>query len=581
MALPILVGVAVAALVRAAIQFAITIGIIELAERFILPIIHKAIKETAVGFGVSDEDATDFVANSWLHTAEQIGIGALTIRSKTPVKVAELLGFTSKGFVKRSLTKTAATKLPTIAGVGVKSTVAEQVSAIATVRKIALPAASTLGNFLFKSLGLTVGVGLLVINTIDFAAWPTSTYQGTFQKFFAIFGLEADKEKVSAKVLSDDQLNKAYAVFQQEGATQINNTFTGQVVPFTKQNLATLLDKIAGQMLLEDGKYTINKVIGAAIGFILKGTVASAVAPNGGSPAPRQPLSIAPISRAKTQFSATGDEIASLALGKVAGFLDGLPAFLDFELTVRANPVDETGRLLSGKFYTLQIKLRSGQFGSTKLKEIILRPLAEGEKALTTATEEPIEAALRAAVGASAPISSVAVLTTPIPQGTAEEIAAEAVIVNQKPYISFKGSPDVFERASGRYIPFAEANSLNILASGLVEALNYSRPEVREASDYALFSGRDLSNWPPAPASDGSLAVRPTGPIFQSDAQTNQENAAKRANDWQATTQGGNIFVPMPEDIKQSLGLVGDYGASGGVLYSSFAAYKAATERAL
>src|SRR3990167_5471597 len=99
----------IAGLLRAAIQFAVTIGIVEVASRFILPLVNKAIMEVIQIFGVPEQEALDIVANSWLQMAEQIGIGALAIKSKTPVAVAERLGFTSKGFGKRPIKPATAT----------------------------------------------------------------------------------------------------------------------------------------------------------------------------------------------------------------------------------------------------------------------------------------------------------------------------------------------------------------------------------------------------------------------------------------------------------------------------------------
>mgnify|MGYP001582756429 CR=1 FL=1 len=599
----------IAGLIRAAIQFAVTIGIVEIAERAILPLINRAIREVVEAFGVDEQQATDLVANSWLVALEEIGIAAIAIKSKTPVKIAEMLGFTSKGFGKRALSANLTSKLASTAGVAVKApgilsaTANQAVQQIAKARGINLDTAAKLAQLLVATLGIPIGAGLLLINTIDFAAWPTSRYNTTFQKFFAFFGLEADVEKVSTKVLSDDQFTKAYEVFRLEGAVQINNPYIGQVVPFTRENLVALLDKIAATILVEAGKYTINQVIAASIGYIITGEKPKPETPAvAGTPAKPFVPSTLP-KKGKTTFTASPDELSNLALGKVAEFLDGITTKLDFELTTKTNPIDDTGKFLAGNFYALRVYLRSGQFAKTKLTEIILRPLAESEKKLTTAEEEPFEAALRFGVGASqtAPTFAVPVVApTPTPKpavitpqptpavatapslslaakiqqgierpyirfggdyefafakltgrkiprdefvgedyfnkqlvenkpmsefanykfGEATTTAPTTAVVApspttptplpivqsvyiaptfvptptpSKPYVQFAGSPDVFERSTGRWINQTEAQQKNIFGGGLIESINKPRPEVKVANDFAVWSQKSLT----------------------------------------------------------------------------------------
>ncbi|MEK7499288.1 MAG: hypothetical protein AAB649_01640, partial [Patescibacteria group bacterium] len=79
----------VAVLARLAIQFGVTLGLTELATKYVFPYLDEAIKTVATTFGVSDEVATDIVANEWLRFAEQVGVGALVMRSRLPVKITD------------------------------------------------------------------------------------------------------------------------------------------------------------------------------------------------------------------------------------------------------------------------------------------------------------------------------------------------------------------------------------------------------------------------------------------------------------------------------------------------------------
>src|SRR3990167_8625286 len=93
----------VAQIIRTTIQMAVTLGLIELANRTLLPVLNKAISAVMQVFGVSEETAKDIIANEYLQFAEQIGIGVLALRSKLPVTIAERLGFTSKGWNRRPI----------------------------------------------------------------------------------------------------------------------------------------------------------------------------------------------------------------------------------------------------------------------------------------------------------------------------------------------------------------------------------------------------------------------------------------------------------------------------------------------
>lgn len=64
------------------------------------------------------------------------------------------------------------------------------------------------------------------------------------------------------------------------------------------------------------------------------------------------------------------------------------------------------------------------------------------------------------------------------------------------PYVRYLGSPNVFDRMTGRWIPESEANSLNIFTKGLVFQFSVPRPEVKVASDYSVWNNRNLSNYP-------------------------------------------------------------------------------------
>jgi len=141
---------AVALALRALFQIGVTLGLINLAERFVFPLINSAVVAIMKFFGVEEETAKDIMANEVIKFAEEMGIGAIALRTKIPSKIAEYLGFTTKGWSKRILT-------------GKTVEVAEKTAA-------AVQPAKTAGAIIGKGI-LTVTGGLLVWNVLTDWVW--------------------------------------------------------------------------------------------------------------------------------------------------------------------------------------------------------------------------------------------------------------------------------------------------------------------------------------------------------------------------------------------------------------------------
>lgn len=267
-----------AALVTLARQLIIMIvqtGAFFAAEKGLMWVVDKIREHHAEVNGLNPEDADNATANTIIDIALLAGITMLSLRTKLPVKIAERLGFTSKGYIKRSISKAGQAKLiaKNGASVAAKATTAQTAEEIATIvaknKGFTFSTVSKVANLVVATVGIPVGVGLLVINTIDFAAWPSSSYQTTFQKFFSFFGLEPDKEAQSSKVLSEDMWNKVYNTYKQLGAVGINNPFTNQSQTFSRETLIALVDKTAAAIIAEKGKVTLKEIIAATQGFLV------------------------------------------------------------------------------------------------------------------------------------------------------------------------------------------------------------------------------------------------------------------------------------------------------------------------
>jgi len=257
---------------------AVQLGIWTTIERFVMPLIHGAITAVAVKFGVSESDAKDILSNDLLEFGETVGIFALTMKSKVPLKVAELLGFTTKGWSRRVLSQKVAgiattakvsIKASPIGGLGVTKTTAPSIisGARGLIKGFAVGYGILLGTF------STVFLGALVIgNWVDFGNWNNGAYQKKMQKLLAwiSFGfLVPDTDYRQAKTLSPEIFNKVYETFKIEGAVGINDPYKSQTVIFTRDNLMDMLDVIGAELLRLEGSASTKTVLKHSLPFII------------------------------------------------------------------------------------------------------------------------------------------------------------------------------------------------------------------------------------------------------------------------------------------------------------------------
>lgn len=264
--MPVIIALAV----RALIQIGVTLGLITLAEKFVFPLINRGIQELIELFGVSEEDAEDIVANEILIFVESVGVGALALRSRIPLKIAERLRFTSKGFKRRKLSpkaKQAVQAPPKTAGappVIAKTPSPAEANKIITAAKRTMPGFNKAMIFLGATLHLGFLAALVIAQWIDFGNWETGAYSNTFQRIYRkITGglLQPNEDYRKTKTTSPEVFNKVYNTYKLEGAVGISDPFKAQSVLFTRDNLIDLLDHIGAQLLLSSGRASTKDAI--------------------------------------------------------------------------------------------------------------------------------------------------------------------------------------------------------------------------------------------------------------------------------------------------------------------------------
>lgn len=387
--MPVIVALAI----RSIIQMAVTLGLIELAEKYVLPYLHKAIQEIMEFFGVSEEDAEDIMANEFLSFAESLGIGVLTLRLKLPTKIAERLGFSSKGWSKRTLSPKAKAKVEgktttkTTSKVATSAEVAKVGEVIAKSRGISVGVVGSLLNKITGYLGTTALWYLALINTIDFANWE-GAYQSTFQKIFSNFGLNPDSAMPKANTLSSDMWKRIYSTIEELEPLGVSFPVSGVDKPYSRQNLADLIDEIASTMVVNGESPTYKKVIGMALPFIqlsgrIKNVSSGAVAPADAKTSYSTPQ----ITKVFTGIVSQGvvgaglvfeprpddmiesiEELRTAAANNLAPFLTSLPGKIVYEVKVVSSIVTKDGFKQTGT--TQRIQTGTYQNGQPKYKTV-------------------------------------------------------------------------------------------------------------------------------------------------------------------------------------------------------------------
>lgn len=394
--MPAVVAIAIRYIIMAAVQ----LGLWSLIEKYGLPLLEKAVIETMKFFGVSEETAKDIMANEVIRAFESVGIFAVTLRTKLPIKVAEFLGFTSKGFAKRKLSLTLEKKvsevvLPTTTKVAPSLADLEKVSeAISKSTKISV---GLVGSLLKQINSNLAGIGIIylgLINTIDFANWQ-GAYQKTFQKIFTSLGFPPDSPMPKANTLSSDTWKRIYSTIEELNPVGISFPVSQQIKPYSRANLADMIDELTANLLKNGQDATFKNVIAIALPLVqLKGSVNVSENGNGnfnsGAVAPANAntsVSVAPITKVFTGIVSQGvvgqglvftprpddliesaEELRTAAANNLAPFLNTLLGKIVYEVKVVSSIITKEGFKQTGT--TQRIKTGTDSKGNAKYKTV-------------------------------------------------------------------------------------------------------------------------------------------------------------------------------------------------------------------
>jgi len=475
----------------ALVQSAVFIAAMNLLE----PVINALKKTVQERFGLNEEDSGTYVANTIIDILELTGLTVLSLKSKFPLKIADKLGLTSRGW-KRGALPAAVSTGPNAPGAVAKAALA---GGVPTATAVAQVVAKGKGisfdkidkglNVIFKAASIPVGFGFLISAAIDWAAWDGSAYQNTFQKIFAVIGLKPDAAYSRSKVLSPEVFDKILATYQNAGAYAISDPFKMQTVVFSKQALIDLLDKVGSQLLLEKGSASTKDVLAATTALVLiRG--ASSVPPSGSRPGgstgsvgiPSKTPSQATLDAIPKVFTGIvsqgslgnqdnftprpddlitdADDLAKAAANNLTPFLAALPGRVRYEIKIVPSYIDRNGfthrgttqriqtgtyangtpkyKTITNKFAVANMYILTSKGSRTKLDMIVLGPVDSGRFQPTGGDVEVLVESLQSGMTKS--------YTSAVREDTAPPAPEkdEVIEVEKEKYTNQKGEPALY-----------------------------------------------------------------------------------------------------------------------------------------
>jgi len=394
--MPVIVYLLIRALIQATVT---TIGFIAL-ELMLSPLTDAAKAAVAKAYGMTEEEAEDTIANEVIDAFAMIGILGISIKSKVPTKIAEKLGFTSKGWAKRQISpkvpgaKTNVVASTIVKGGTVTALSAPQASVIVAGARATMRGGAKAIDFLQGKLNTVFLAFLVTGGFIDFANWETGAYSNFFQNLFSkiTFGILVPNEDWrKTKTASPEIFNKVYETYKIAGATGINDPYKLQSVAFTRDNLIDLVDKVGAGLLLASGSADTKQVLLGTQLFISFPssaiTAGSTTTTSSSTTSSTTSVSVAPITKVFTGIVSQGvvgqglvfterqddliesvEELKQAATNNLSAYLVALPGKIVYEVKVVPSIVTREGFRQSGT--TQQIKVGTYEDGRPKYKTV-------------------------------------------------------------------------------------------------------------------------------------------------------------------------------------------------------------------
>jgi len=226
--------VALAAILRQLLMALITGAAISAVQQLFSETMQTIVSDLRNGTGISEQDAKDLLANWLLDTATNTGVTFALLKVKMPAKVADYLGFTTKGFNKRTLSvaaQAAEKKAPQVIGTTLFT---------GTLRKV---------------VGIAVGVtslGWLVngfFQIIEPGIYQPEQTNAIYRKLGIPFQYPTTPGSLQPGPYDKDSFKDLYNSLEAAGIVGIEDPEKRQTLLYSREALAGLVEYVYGKQV--------------------------------------------------------------------------------------------------------------------------------------------------------------------------------------------------------------------------------------------------------------------------------------------------------------------------------------------
>lgn len=253
----------IALFLRQVIMSVATGAVVTGAQEYLNGTIKELVFEIKDKQKITEKDAWDVVNNILSDLAVNSAAILLTLKTKVAVGVAEFLGLTSKGLVKKTLSKTAAAAAAKLAADGGKVAATNVFKKIATIA--AVPAS---GIWLASALA----------NIIEPGIYKPEQTNALYKKLGIPFQYPVTGGALKPGSFTTESFRDYAKGLETVGVVGIIDPFKAQTVIYSRENLASLIDYVYGKEVQNGNAPSANKLIPLLAQYIIKtgGTSSSA-----------------------------------------------------------------------------------------------------------------------------------------------------------------------------------------------------------------------------------------------------------------------------------------------------------------
>lgn len=318
--------VILAKVIRSAIGFAITLAIYTTAESFLKATLDRLPKAVSDWFGITEEEAQDFLHDFMIAQALAFGITVLAMRKRMPQVAADKLGFTSKGFSSAVMKTATKAKIEATTGVKVGTDLMKGWGS---------------WSFVVKIMGSITAVWMLTQSIEVFAYRPRF-----FTNILSFVGLEKVAERLLISppkpLFSDTEIRAHAQAFFKAGSGPLSFDYIKQLFEAAEDTVrgnlenptqARVLAVIKQDLLNLEGGPGLNIATGTKeAGRALRGTVAQDTIGTR-----------VPFDTPDEDFIDTDAELRAKARETLMSFLRAIPGRIIYEVKLVTSYIDKNG----------------------------------------------------------------------------------------------------------------------------------------------------------------------------------------------------------------------------------------------